>query len=441
MTGPVAEAATSRMDEWRDGWKLVLACFAGAILAGLPLNTVGVFMGPLSDEFGWNSAEMSAAVPINGWLIALTAPLIGGLMDRVGARRVGLIGCAGLPAAIASLGFIQNSIGTYWAGWGLIAVTQIAANILIWTMPVAGRFTLNRGTALAIVLMGNSAAGILYPPIGTLLIENFGWRNAYFFTGAGLFVLCMPLIWFFFYDRRDLVRLGKTRKASKLHQRGDEVRVMTGMSARDAVRTRHFWQFVAAVVLGAGSAVTMFIHIIPMATSAGLSRIEAATAASALGFATLVAKMIAGPLVDRMRAPPLAAVTMICPVISCMIFMGADDLTLGMAVVAAVLIGFGTGAELDMIGVLAARMFGVANYGRIYGMALTGFQVAIGLGPLIVGVAYDWAQSYEPALFGLMICLSCSALLLAFLGRSRFEREPEHFAATSADGIAAATVA
>jgi predicted MFS family arabinose efflux permease len=428
MSNAALPSQANRLAEWRNGWQLVLACFVGAILAGIALNTVGVFMGPLSEEFGWSSAEITAAVPINGWLIAFTAPLVGGLMDRVGARRVGLIGCVALPVAIASLGFISGSIWTYWAGWGLIAVAQITANILIWTMPVAGRFIASRGTALAIVLMGNSAAGILYPPIATMLIADFGWRAAYIITGAGLLALCLPVVWLFFYDRRDIVRAGKAPLEAGNTADGPQVVLLPGMSAREALRTRHFWQFLAAIVLGAGSAVTMFIHIIPMSTAAGLSRIEAATVASAFGISTLVVKIIVGPVVDRMRAPPLAALTMLCPIISCLIFMGAqDDIGLGWAILAAVLSGVGTGAELDMIGVLAARMFGVANYGRIYGMSLTAFQLAIGSGPLIVSISFDRAQSYGPALVGLMICLFGSVLLLATLGRSVYEREPERF--------------
>lgn len=417
----------NRLAEWRDGWQLVLACFVGAILAGIALNTVGVFMGPLSDEFGWSSAELTAALPINGWLIALTAPLVGGLMDRAGARRVGLIGCVALPVAIASLGFVSGSIWTYWAGWGLIAVSQIAANIMIWTMPVARRFIANRGTALAIVLMGNSAAGILYPPIATILIADFGWRAAYIITGSGLLALCLPIVWLFFYDRRDLARASKIPLRASNPKAGAKEAPLAGMTAREAMRTRQFWQFVAAIVLGAGSALTIFIHIIPLSTNAGLSRMEAATVASAFGISTLVVKMIVGPLVDRMRAPPLAAMTMLCPIISCLIFLGADDLSLGWAVLAAVLCGVGTGAELDMIGVLAARMFGVANYGRIYGMSITAFQLALGTGPLLVSISFDRAQSYDPALAILIMCLAASALLLATLGRSIFEREPERF--------------
>lgn len=427
MSSRPASSQGSRLAEWRDGWQLLLACFAGAILAGVALNTVGVFMGPLSDEFGWSRAEITAAVPINGWLIALTAPWVGGLVDRVGARRVGLFGCVALPAAIASLGFISGSIWTYWAGWGLIAVAQIAANIMIWTMPVAGRFFVNRGTALAIVLMGNSVAGILYPPVATMLIADIGWRAAYFMTGAGLAALCLPLVWLFFYDRRDLISAGKVPPHSSSPEHGQQTSQLGGMTAREALRTRHFWQLVTAIVLGAGAAVTMFIHIIPLSTNMGLSRIEAATVASALGISALVAKMIAGPMVDRMRAPPLAAATMVCPILSCLIFLSMGDGSLGWAIVAAILIGIGTGAELDMIAMLAARMFGVANFGRIYGLSLTAFQVAIGTGPLLVSFSFDRTQSYDSALIGLIVCLSGSVLLLATLGRSTFEREPDRF--------------
>ena len=129
---------------------------------------------------------------------------------------------------------------------------------------------------------------------------------------------------------------------------------------------------------------------------------------------------------DRMRAPPLAAATMISPASpvsfeSCAISarMGSSPLP-------------DRRGRLNSIIVVSRHDFRVANYGRIYGMSLAAFQVAIGIGPLIVGLAYDRAQSYAPALSGLLVCLGAAAVLFAFLGRSIYEREPERFKAVGA---------
>ncbi len=47
-------------------------------------------------------------------------------------------------------------------------------------------------------------------------------------------------------------------------------------------------------------------------------------------------------------------------------------------------LGFAMGAELDLMGFLVARYFGLAEFGRIYGWLYGAFIFASGLGPLWV---------------------------------------------------------
>src|SRR5258706_8683037 len=69
------------------GW-IVLGCLccAGFARQGPAVATLSIFVEPLTREFGWSRTALSGAVSLGGVLAAVTAPLIGPLLDRRGSR-------------------------------------------------------------------------------------------------------------------------------------------------------------------------------------------------------------------------------------------------------------------------------------------------------------------------------------------------------------------
>ncbi len=88
---------------------LGIACGASP----LPFNTLGFFIGPLQQEFGWSLRDISLGLTIYGVLGALMAPLFGMLADRHGVR----------PVALGSLA----AFGLVFAGFALLPRRAAAA--------------------------------------------------------------------------------------------------------------------------------------------------------------------------------------------------------------------------------------------------------------------------------------------------------------------------
>src|SRR6185312_7151325 len=84
------------------------------------------------------------------------------------------------------------------------------------------------------------------------------------------------------------------------------------------------------------------------------------------------------------------------------------------ASITAIALGFAMGAELDLMGFLVARYFGLAEFGRIYGCLYGAFIFASGLGPLWVGALRDATGSYTMSLAISVVglALACVAFLL-----------------------------
>jgi cyanate permease len=84
---------------------------------------------------------------------------------------------------------------------------------------------------------------------------------------------------------------------------------------------------------------------------------------------------------------------------------------------AAVLIGLGLGAEIDLIAFMQSRYFGRRAFGEIYGYFFAIFMFASGFGPFLMGQAFRVSGSYEPFLLVSMAGLAVACLLMVMLSR------------------------
>jgi hypothetical protein len=90
---------------------------------------------------------------------------------------------------------------------------------------------------------------------------------------------------------------------------------------------------------------------------------------------------------------------------------------MSMAVTAGFLLGFAAGAESDLIAFLAGRYFGMANYGKIYGMLYMPFGLCSAVSPIIYARVRDVTGSYDAVLFLAMFAYIIGGGLLLLLGR------------------------
>jgi MFS family permease len=91
------------------------------------------------------------------------------------------------------------------------------------------------------------------------------------------------------------------------------------------------------------------------------------------------------------------------------------------AVVVAAIVGFGVGAEIDVLAFLSARYFGLLNYGALWGTIVGLIGLGTGTGPLIASLIFDYTESYDLLFYSLVPCLLIVGLLLISLpGKPEF---------------------
>ena len=87
---------------------------------------------------------------------------------------------------------------------------------------------------------------------------------------------------------------------------------------------------------------------------------------------------------------------------------------------AGICFGFSLGAEVDIVGFLVGRYFGLRRYGEIYGYIFAIFTVGSGIGPYLMGLSFDRTHSYAPALIGFAFMLLIASIFISRLGPYRY---------------------
>ena len=120
------------------------------------------------------------------------------------------------------------------------------------------------------------------------------------------------------------------------------------------------------------------------------------------------------------------------PALACFL-LAQPEVAPSAAFLSAMLIGLAAGAETDLVAYLTVRYFGLANYGRLYGLQYAIFGFASGLSPFLFGKVFDVTGSYQPILYVAAGLFVVGAVSLLTLGRyPRFDEPAAGSASTSA---------
>jgi MFS family permease len=395
--------------EWRRGWHLVGLTALGLTVTPttLPVYTIGVFVPQFEASFGWSRGAIQTAILFSTGLAVICAPLAGWMIRRWGIRNTILPGVVGMALACLLGAGIDGSLWQLYGVYALMSLLGAGAGAVGWTTLVAGNFDKARGLALGIGLSGTGLCSILMPMIAAASLAQWGWRGAYVALAAFCLLVVLTVCW-----------LLLPRDAPSGAAATGRIAGLSGMEVGEAVRTRRFWQlglstFAIYAVIGG-----TIPNLVPAFTDAGLSMAQAASIMGIFGMTVIGGRIAVGALVDRFWAPAVAALVMVPAAIACLIIGGGGSY-LSFAVAAAML-GIATGTELDVLGYLVARYFGVADYARIYGCAYMFVAASAGIAPPLIGFVYDITGNY-----GLPMQISAGLLLFGAIGLLLLGKYPE----------------
>lgn len=120
-------------------WLIVGVTFLALLASAGFRSTIGVFVVPFDEEFGWSRAQVSGAIAINLVFYGLVAPFAAAFVERVGARRVMLLALAAVGGGSA-LTIGMNALWQLNLLWGLLIGTATGAISIPLAAIVANRW-------------------------------------------------------------------------------------------------------------------------------------------------------------------------------------------------------------------------------------------------------------------------------------------------------------
>jgi MFS family permease len=313
---------------------------------------------------------------------ALSAPLVGHLFDRLGPKWICGPSLTVAGCAFASLMWLTPRLWHLYAVFGLIGLATTGASYIVYSRVIASWFDVRRGLALAIMIASSGAGGMVFPSAAQALIDLMGWRHAYLALGVVSPLIGVPIIVWFVREQR--TRTQERRSA------------VARSTIAHALRSRILWTLLV-VVFGTTVAVNAtMVHLSALLTDRGVPAANAALVISVMGAASVAGRLLTGWLLDRFRATRVSFALLAIAAVGVLLLSGAWTTTTGM--VAAALIGFGTGGEIDVFPYLLSRYFGVTALSSLMGLAWMAFGLAGAAGPILMGRAYDATGSYEVVL-------------------------------------------
>ncbi|MEP7313648.1 MAG: MFS transporter, partial [Pseudomonadota bacterium] len=375
------------MSELRSGLRLLVGCCLGMSIgiSSLYFYSIGTFLKPLAEEFGWARGTASTASMIGTVAAALIAPAVGRLVDRFGAARVALASLAVLAASFAALGALTQGLSSFLTLITALSLLATGSSAIPFGRIIVSAFHRQRGVALGIALSGAGFGAMLMPPLLVPYVASHGWRAGYFAL-ALVIVVGMPLVaW--------LLRPVWSVAAP----------VTAAATARDPLMRHPAFVRLAFVFFCASMAIfATVVHFVPLLTDAGLEPARAGALAGLIGITAIGGRVIAGGLLDRFRA---ARVTAAMFLVSAAGMLALAFGGVALAVPGALIAGFAIGAENDLLAFLVARYFPRELYGRAYGALYGVFLIGGAVGPALSGMLFDMTGSY-------FMSLVCSAGLL-----------------------------
>lgn len=395
-------------NEWRRGWSVVAAAAVGmATGAGLYLYLSSLFIAPLGSEFGWSRGDISGAGAI-GLLGAVSAPVIGRMADRFGARKVAVSCILFLALCFVALSAMH---GIYWHFLALSALLGIAApgvSTQIYGRAVAAWFDRSKGLALGITAGGLSAGAMLFAPLVQAMITQYGSTGGYLTFAALMLGIALPMT------------------AIGLRERQIEQRVAASpASASEALQTvpwhrlargRTFWMLAIAIFAGNAPAAGVLTQFEPLVRERGVS--DPALLLGLFALSVLVGRIGIGWLFDRFDARRVAVAVTVAAILGCLMLTSSTPAVF--TPIAVILIGLLQGAETDVLAYFVARYFGLHAFSTIYGLLLAIAMLGTAAGIVGFGQLFDIYGSYDVPLVvaGLLLAPAIGAYLALPAGRT-----------------------
>ncbi|MBV9200589.1 MAG: MFS transporter [Alphaproteobacteria bacterium] len=369
--------------------------FAAFTVSAAIMHSYAVFLVAFIEQFRWSRAETSIAYSVSQLVAGGSSPLVGALVDRLGPRRLLLIGGSLLVAGLTG----SAVISALWQNVLLYGIIMtIGANCLglVVFVPLLSRhFVRHRGMAISIVQSANGFGRAASAPLVQLSISAIGWRETYL-VQAAFVAASVPLLAALFRRAARYPVAGEPAVLAAEPAGASLPRANWTLS--EAMRTPHFWLLFAVYLFTGLGSFLVSLHQLAFAVDIGFDRLYAAGVLGIGSFLAIAGTIFTGSLSDyigREWSAILAYGISIIGVVCALLIANPDQHWL--LWLHACFFGLTWGARGPAITAKTADLFPGGRLGTILGVITIGSGIGSAAGAWAAGWIFDLSGSYRLA--------------------------------------------
>ncbi len=381
----------------------------------------------IASELGLSRAVTSVAASIGRFEGGFEAPVTGWLIDRFGPRWIVIFGVFLNGLGLILMNFI-NSLWGFYVVWGVIVATGCNILSLPLTKAITNWFVKKRGIAISVLGGLRALSGVVVLPLIIWLMATQGWRMTCVIGGVVMWLVGLPLAWFFVRQQRPeyyglLPDGAKTETelaadTSRMIGRGVEYAAEVQeaeFTLRQAMRTPAYW----LLLIGYGGDTIAFgaivFHSVPLLTDMAISPMRAAVIVAIATAVSIPTRLVGGFLADRVKREYLRFIltgTLLLEAAGIAVFLLNQTEAMAYVFLCVFWIGHGIGVTLNPA--IRARYFGRKGFGSIQGTSMMFLTPLGALAPIYAGWVYDITGSYIPAFTSFAVLFAFTAVVMSF---------------------------
>jgi MFS family permease len=410
---PTTDPAVSEDRDPRYAWVVVAVVAATLTMASGARFLFGVVLKPMSEEFGWNRAQLTGTVMLAMIVLSICQPLVGMLIDRIGAKSILVGGIALLGVSLIPLSFATNLWQIYVLYGVLTSFGLAAASPVLATSIVSRWFTHKRGLAMSLATSGSAFGQLLIVPIATWIMLATSWQTTYRVLAVALLAVSVPLSAIFLRDApREMVAAGR------------DLPPEDGLTLREACAHPAFWILGFGFVVCGWTMAFPNIHFLAYADDMGMSVLHAASTVSVTAIFSILGAVLLGLAADRFQRTSVLALTYALRGLAflLLLLLPAGNLLY----VYGLVLGISWTATTPLTAAIAADRYGPKHLGLIFGSLFTFMNLGFGFASLLDGLIFEVSGGYQVTLMinvVLGVVAAIAAALVPYFGHERQRRQ------------------
>jgi MFS family permease len=397
----------------RYAWVVVAVVAVTLTMASGARFLFGVVLKPMSEEFGWNRAQLTGTVMLAMIVLSICQPLVGMLIDRIGAKSILVGGIALLGVSLIPLSFATNLWQIYVLYGVLTSFGLAAASPVLATSIVSRWFTHKRGLAMSLATSGSAFGQLLIVPIATWIMLATSWQTTYHVLAVALLAVAVPLSAIFLRDApREMVAAGR------------DLPPEDGLTLREACAHPAFWILGFGFVVCGWTMAFPNIHFLAYADDMGMSVLHAASTVSVTAIFSILGAVLLGLAADRFQRTSVLALTYALRGLAflLLLLLPAGNLLY----VYGLVLGISWTATTPLTAAIAADRYGPKHLGLIFGSLFTFMNLGFGFASLLDGLIFEVSGGYQVTLMinvVLGVVAAIAAALVPYFGHERQRRQ------------------